>query len=348
MAWGAVSQTDRVILNTIADPSPTPLRRAALAGAAAGRLALLQALEGLRGEAHLWQGADRASGQTLRAAYIGDQRAWKTGSEAYLQTLLYDPNSVVIASLGRLAMSAAPRLARDLAAQADIIFIERSRRSQWTPITGEWRLTPTWVRMGVRFQPDEDWEAVEARMHGHKNNIRRFRKYGFALSTSRSMEDFELFYERMHAPMIAQRHGEYAELESKASMRKTFAKNGLILFAATPEGEIVAGKLLYHYGRLAYVYASGTLDGDPRWHYLGALSALSWYEIRWAYENEIATLDCGSVRPFASDGNYLYKLRWGIQPIPDPWAARDWLIWVPNANPAALDWLERHPLIPAL
>jgi hypothetical protein len=336
---------DALLVRLSADPQPGALKQAAGAAVENARLRLLLALEGEQGQAELWQGDEKESGAPLRVAFIGDERAYKGHSDGYLRRLFFRPGEKC-RPLGAVAMRRSGEAAQNLAPLADLVVVERSRLLNWLPPAHEaWRLTPTWVRMAVTFRQGEAWEALEARMEGHQNNIRRFRKAGFRCRESVSEADFDLFYERMHVPLVTSRHGEATDLESREAMLESFRKGGLLLFADTPDGQTVAGKLLYRRGGVVYVYAAGTLDGDKRWHNQGALSALTYHEIWWAYHNGVRLLDCGSVRPFTTDGNYLFKLRWGIQPIHDPWVARDWLFWAPGRTPAALRWLRAHPLI---
>lgn len=339
---------ERLLVRLTADPEPGIIRGAATAGVSRARLALLLGIEGMRGRVELWEGPAKPGGETLRAAFIGDERAFQLRSPEYLCYQLFQPGEAQVTGLMEsVPMLRADSAAQQIAGQVDLVMIERSRLLHWRPPveTGPSFFTPTWVRMGITFPPGMPWERMLVGMHAHKNNLRRIQKQGFRFWTSTSEDDFHTFYDRMYIPMITGRHGDYTELEPKPSMLEDFRRGGLLLFAAPPGEGMVAGKLIYHRGEQAYIIASGTLDGDPRWHDLGALSALTYAEIRWAWENSVRILDCGSVRPFAVDGNYLYKLRWGMKPIPDTWAARAWTFWAPGSHPAALRWMEQHPLI---
>jgi len=88
------------------------------------------------------------------------------------------------------------------------------------------------------------------------------------------------------------------------------------------------------------------LDGDQAWLQTGALSALYFGSIKWCFDHHIRRCDIGEVRPFANDGLYQYKRRWGFRPIRELWNPREWLIWAPHSSETALRWLEAHPFIP--
>lgn len=321
-----------------------PFDRAALSALTRARQGLLFNLEGLSGLAEVWQGAEVRSGRVLRVAYVGDQYAYKVNSPRYLQHILFQPDSFSVESLGECAMTGARRLAQRLASSADLVIVDGSDVLRWQPAAGEWLLAPSWVRMIIPFHPGQTWADVEKNLRFHRENIRTARRAGLTALISHSDADFELFFERMHVPMMQDRHKEYGVIDNKEHMRRLFHEG--LLFMVYKDGQAVAGEVLHLRRNSLFGISNGYLDGDPRWLNDGAISLLYLETIRWSLENGMARYDMGGVRPFTANGLYQYKLHWGALPEVDLWHGRSWLLWAPSAAPAAVDWLRAHPLAP--
>ncbi len=307
-------------------------------------------LDGLAGQAELWEGKEIDTGQPLRVGYLGSEQAYRRLSPPFLQALLFQPGTLETRPFAETSMLRTQPTANRLAKASDLVIVERSPLVGWRPTAGEWALTPMRVRLVFDFAPGEDWNAVQRRMHGQKKNLKLARQQGFTFRVSHADADFDFFYERMHVPMINARHGDYGITDSKKGLLTGFRQMGLLMLVYPPDersgGLPVAGKLVYQHGKVIYGIANGTLDGDPCWHAQGALSALNYHSLRWCFDNGIARYDFGYCPPFANHGLYLYKLRWGFTPSADPWSLRNWLFWLPpGASSAAQHWLAAHPLV---
>lgn len=321
------------------------LRRAAVAALFRARLALLYNLDGRTGVIQRWVGAETETGRPLRVAFLGDSQSVKVLSPHYLQHILFRPGSLTVEDAGEIAMSRVAARAREQAAGADLVIAEVNDLLRFQPGGQGARLwMPTWVRMMIRFAPGQDCAGLEdTAMRAQRSNIRLARRSGFTFSISRSREDFDHFYEHMHAPMMRGRHAGYGVINRKEELLPLFEQGCLMLIHK--DDRAVAGALLHIHARSVFAIANGILNGSEYWYEQGAISALYYFSIRWCCENGYARFDAGGVRPFAGDGLYAFKSRWGLRPEPDLWLGRSWLFWAPENAPAALDWLRAHPTV---
>jgi hypothetical protein len=324
---------------------PGALQRAALRVLMGVRLRLLYFLYGQHGMVEIWQGEETASGMPLRVLYIGAERAYEANSPEYLRFILYKADTAQVQPRGRAAMRRAHLLAQELAPTVDLVIIDRSPVQRWVPASGDWLVTPTFVRMAFDINPGQTWEEIERCMRKQKHNLSLIRRHGYTARVSNQQADFDFFYERMHVPMMHTRHADYGVIEGKRGLEEQFHRGHVILVDRPGEGT-VAGAVNTLYGKWMFGIVSGTLDGDRRWHEQGALSALYYHTLRWCFDNGIRRFDNGFCRPFQTDGAYQHKRYWGMTVVPDPWPLRDWLLWVPQGSPTALAWIQAHPLIP--
>lgn len=335
---------DQWLINLSAVRHPGPSRKAIFRRVASVRQGLLLYLEGLEGAAQCWEGTEIDTGQPMRVAYLGDERAMRFNSPLYLQHILFRPEPVSVTPLDNFPMIHVRREAERLAGEYDMLIVESNGRLLWQPPSGKWASTPNWIRMEFVLEAGESWEHIQQRFRAHKNNVKRVHQNGFQYHISHKEEDFDLFYDHMYVPLISARYGEYGSIDRKESMREQFHK-GFLFVIDDAEGRPVAAQLCYLYRKTLYSISSGILEGDPELHSKGALSAIYFYSIKWCFENGMERFEMGSCRPFETDGLFQYKQRWGMTPTPDLWGAREWLLWVPNNAPAAAAWLEAHPVV---
>jgi hypothetical protein len=291
-------------------------------------------------QVYLLRGTAAEGGTPLSVAYLD------TGSSMdFLARRLFQNGECTRERCGRAFFWQYGAAAERLASQVDLVVIERNNLLRWTPAYGEWVSSPTWVRMVIELDPAEDWSQVERGFKKHQKNIRRFQKAGYTYRISRSREDFDLFYDRMHVPLVTQRHTVDAFVDTPERLLKLMDQ-GFLLLVLDRDGQPIAGDLDHLSGDTFFGVACGVLDGDPALLDEGALSAIYYYALQWCHENGIRRCDIAEVRPFIEDGVYQYKRRWGYQPALELWNTREWLLWVPQGSPAALQWLRNHPFLP--
>jgi hypothetical protein len=308
------------------------------------RLLIVLILDGLHGTVRIWEGREVDTGQPFRVAYLSDTHALLARSPEYLESILFQPGSVRVEKGNDFPIAQVRAQAQKFVGQVDLVIVEANPLLRFKPpssFESRWVILPPLVRMVFRFHPGQSWSEISQIMHAQRKNIKILNRIDGGMRVSRAEEDFDLFFDRMHVPLITERFSSTAQMESRDAMHNSFHQGHLMMI--DHQNQPIAGALNVISGSSMFGVGLGVLDGDRRWYSLGAVTAIYYNTIRWCYENGIRYLDIGVVRPFSSDGLFEYKRRWGFQPTRDLWMNREWLFWVPCASPVALNWLNNHP-----
>jgi hypothetical protein len=145
-------------------------------------------------------------------------------------------------------------------------------------------------------------------------------KFGLDYRISHSMEDFDLFYDRMYVPHIRRRYGLLADIDDREDMRRVFG-SGLLLFVLS-DGKPVAGALSVVSNNQLMFRRTGVLDGDESHVRGGAQTALYYFQLRHAVDQGFDALDTMKSAPFLNDGVFLHKADWGARSVRDEEAER--------------------------
>lgn len=320
------------------------------------RRLLLLILDGWSGRAQIWEGTAAGGGQTLRVAYLGDDRCFKYLESKYLQHILFNDGVCATVERAKFPMVRARYFARLLSKEVDLVILQSNHLVHWHPANsgaGEWWVVSPCLRTVMDFAEGQSWAEILEGMHAQRKNIKVMGRSGGVFRVSHSDQDFDFFYDRMHVPLVKERHASYGVVDTREGARSLFHQGNLMLICqpestngGSPNGEtILAGSLNHIHGRTFFGIGLGVLDGDTRLYNQGVITQLYFESIRWAFENKMERLDFGSVRPFVNDGLFDYKRRWGFQPVLDPWYDRQWLFWVPRGSPVAAEWLRAHPFL---
>lgn len=189
------------------------------------------------------------------------------------------------------------------------------------------------------------WDEIRSRFSNNKRRIaNKFAdRYGLQYRISNDLADFDLFYHRMFVPHIRKRFGALAEIDAYDEMKEHFHKGHLVLIT---KGETaVAGALsLVENGTLLF-RRTGVLDGDESHIEGGAQTALYYFQLKYASDNHLRSVDAMLSDPFLNDGVYQHKREWGARVLPDPDASR-WVYFI-NARPSEKmsRAFERIPLV---
>jgi hypothetical protein len=166
------------------------------------------------------------------------------------------------------------------------------------------------------------WEAMRLEFGKKKrqttNNFSE--RFGLSYRMSKSVEDFDHFYHRMHVPHIRRRYGELSKIDSYEDMKQFFL-NGLLLFV-TKDDKPVAGALSLIDGKSIVFRRTGVLDGDETVVKGGAQTALYYFQLKYAADNGFKNVDTMKSAPFFNDGVFRHKAEWGACTLPDDEATR--------------------------
>ena len=287
-------------------------------------------------------GGYAADSQTrVTVAYIGEG-----DSLAFLQHSLFKEGQAKCDQRGNCFTWQAPARALALADEADMVVLERNDLLSWVPTFGEWHIAPPWLRMCRDFRPGEDWQQLKQSMRRQKDNIRCVRRGGYTYRFTNDDAEFDFFYSHMYLPFTKARYQNRAIVSDEAYLR-SFFRRGTLMMALSRGERPVAAQICVVRGSVLYLVGLGVLDGDLSWMQDGAVSALYYYTMQWAYQQGLRRADWGRCRPFVTDGRFKHKERWGLHPERDPWVHSEWLFWVPGGSAAARAWLQAHPFVPS-
>ena len=189
------------------------------------------------------------------------------------------------------------------------------------------------------------WDEIKARFHKKKRRLSNsmFEKNGFAYRVSADERDFDLFYHRMHLPLIKKQFGDLANIETYESMKKVFSKGLLLL--VTRHDKPVAGNLCHIRNGVLTAYKAGVLDGDDRHVRDGVQMALYYYCLRFAHEQNLMKVNAARSRPFLNDGVYRTKLEWGAATRPDDESGSWVYFFIPRLSREVSRFFEDNPFV---
>jgi len=189
------------------------------------------------------------------------------------------------------------------------------------------------------------WEKIFNAFHKKKrqysNNVER--KFGLSYTISHDIDDFDLFYYRMHLPHIRNQFDELAAIDSYDDMKKFFLKGFLLLVVA--EGQKIAGALCLIENNKLMFRRSGVLDGNEEFRKKNAQFALYYFNIRYASERGIKQVDTMMSDSFLHNGVYRTKREWGASVYPDDEDGSIVYYFIPDFSPKLATLFEQNPVI---
>ena len=190
------------------------------------------------------------------------------------------------------------------------------------------------------------WEAMRAEFAKKKrqttNNFSE--RYGLSYRMSTSVQDFDLFYHRMHVPHIKRRYGELSNINPYEEMKKIFVDGGILLFV-TKDGQDLAGALSVVKDGSLMFRRTGVLDGDEDAVKGGAQTALYYLQLQYAVEHGLKNVDTMKSAPFLNDGVFRHKSEWGATTLPDEEFERFVYLFTPGPKEKLARFFEANPLI---
>jgi len=218
---------------------------------------------------------------------------------------------------GTLGLAGMMRHASSLHADCDLLI------AHTTPALAPWLRRAGFVIVPGMVRFGGDPEALLAALEKLTNtsalagDFRRMRRTHYRVERwTHTPERSRLFYERYLRPHAQVRFGDRGEIGSFVAMDRIFA-GGLALAVIAPDrDEPDAIGLVVPRGTSLWCVNLGTRDGDRAILRAGGLAALYLAQIRFAHELGVA-IDFGRCLPWASDGIFQYKWKWGLRPIPD-------------------------------
>jgi hypothetical protein len=207
---------------------------------------------------------------------------------------------------------------------------------------GEYLEIPDWLNMVVVLA--DDWASVvkSFRHDARHNDLRRIRRNDYRCETTNERRAIEQFYDDMYVPFINSRHEDSSEIEPRKHVIRQALK-GKLLHILRGEQLVAAGVVLPG-NDILYTLWMGLppdcVDRPPE----GAISALYYFGIQYAFDNGYKAVDFTGTRPFLNDGAFRFKRKWGAL-VEDTFSPSSILLKPKNNNENAAEFCERFPLL---
>jgi hypothetical protein len=243
------------------------------------------------------------------------------------------------------AFPAVTRQGAMLAADADVLIAHTT--PAWAPFfrRAGFVIVPGVVRFGGA--PAAVLADVEARrataLEGDFRRLRhaQYRVEYWTYTPERSL----LFYHRYLVPHARTRFGARAGVPTFAMIDRMFRAGGVLaLFRPDAADPDTMGLVVPRPGLLCCMNL-GTRDADRAIMRAGGIAAEYLAQIRCAHERGARIVDFGRCRPWASDGVFRYKVKWGLTPMPDPYQTLEHAVKVLRPESAAARRLVEHGVI---
>ncbi|WP_405528533.1 GNAT family N-acetyltransferase [Streptomyces avidinii] len=230
--------------------------------------------------------------------------------------------------------------------EADILVLgcTRERARRLPPAMSV--LLPFRINMTLDIDADAVYSSVSANERRQFAALRRRHQWTCEIGTK--VEDLKFFYERMHLPTMASRHGEEARSTDWNIARHALLRHGLVLFVREGDKR-VAGVLarLEDGGRTLWMRLLGVLDGASVHYRSGAVKAVYYLTMEWAAEHGVTRVNFSGGDPFPGKGVFQFKRR--LHPTithpTDHFGKRRVYLRVARDSPAVRDFLAATPML---
>ncbi len=149
-----------------------------------------------------------------------------------------------------------------------------------------------------------------------KNDLNKIRDSQLEYKITKTPEDLNFFYHRLHRPYIQNRHGGAAAILAWEDFQSAYEEMELLLVCR--EGKPLSGSLNVQTGGIYTLHVNGVLDADPELMKMGVFSALYWFSLVEAYRRGCVSVNLLYAPPFLKDGVLVYKKKWGGRIDLDP------------------------------
>jgi hypothetical protein len=232
--------------------------------------------------------------------------------------------------------------------EADLLLIA-GERDRIARLRASRSLTvPLRVHLVVEVDPDPDRTRLLVSKRERSQFRRDRERQHWVLERDESPEAFAFFYERMHTPTMAARHGERSRSEDAAVAYHEILRHGCLFFV-TQDGRRVSGALCRWSPdrRTLTTRLLGVLDGDPQYYDSGAFKAVYHLLLDWASRHGVPRLDFFGTEAFISKGIFQWKRRLGagVELPPNHFATKRLYLSVRHDTAAVRDLLVANPLL---
>jgi hypothetical protein len=282
------------------------------------------------------RGITRNSGTSLVLLYVG--RRW---NDKFLVDLLFDRHEII--SEKDVSLFAVHSRSRCLESEADIQIVDIGwPYDRLFKRHGSYLEFADWINMTLPLE--EDWDSVvrSFRSTTRNNDLRLIRRNQYRLEVTDDPATIETFYDEMYLPSVSHRHGTASIVAPKRHVLKR-ARQGKLLQIYRGEQVVIAG-VVYPEDDVLYFLWQGSppvfQGNSPE----GAVSALYFFGIRYAFDNKLDEVDFAGTRAFLDFGDFRFKRKWGAV-VDDSFSPNSLLLKPLNNSENTISFCEQFPLI---
>jgi len=257
----------------------------------------------IRFNIYILSGKGKGTEATLKTLYI-------TSSEktSYFIRRVYE-NAATSVFIKSTCFWNLNRIINEYSSEVDLTLIDMNRLIPYFLKLKNAFLVPSFVRQKLDINKSKEEIIAGFRKNTRAVDLRRIRKFKYSYDIRSDLDSLKFFYEKMHVPYIQKRYPEEASIDSFNDIKKIL-QHGEILFIKS-DGMYVAAALCKKEKECYYFCRLGVFDGNEDFVKKGALSALYYFGIIKAKDENMKTIDFGHSRPLLSDGVLHYKRKWG-------------------------------------
>jgi len=203
-------------------------------------------------------------------------------------------------------------------------------------------IIPEWVNMIVDTTKSLS-EIHDNFSRGAKKDIKKIEKYDYTYEVTKDPEKLKNFYNNMFLPYMLNRHGENILNTYLRFVKQLIKKDSVLLLK---EGDkYICGGLIEVKRKNAILPSMGLLNSDVRLLTKCAISALYYFHIIFAKNNNIKSLNYGDTRPFLNDGGFQFKRKWGMNLVLSKFEHGVFGFQICKYNDASKSFLMNNPFI---
>lgn len=207
---------------------------------------------------------------------------------------------------------------------------------------GEYLELPDWLNMVVPV--NDDWESIVKRFRRttRNNDLRLIRRNQYRCEPTNDPDVIKNFYDDFYLPFVTHRHAGDLILSTRKHIEKR-AQQGTILQVVGDDGPVAAGVVYPENGVLYFLWTgmpATCIENPPE----AAISALSLFCLRYAFDHSLESVDFTGTRALPKDGVFQSKRKWGAI-LEDSFSPSSILFKPANHNLKAAVFCEQFPLV---
>jgi hypothetical protein len=207
---------------------------------------------------------------------------------------------------------------------------------------GEYLEIPDWINMAVELA--DEWQSVvrNFRQSTRNNDLRLIRRNEYYFDVTKDERLIERFYDDMYVPFVTSKHSHDPVIAPRRHVIRR-ARKGQLLRVWRGDDVLAAGVIFPEDGILYFLWmgiAPACLENPPE----GAISALYYFGIQYAFDNDYEIVDFTGTRSFLKDGALRFKRKWGAF-VDDTFSPNSILLKPRNGSDRAVLFCQQFPML---